>query len=124
MDFSDIALLLRGVCFRVDFVDFAVFADFAVFVDLIVLVDFIVFVDLIVLVDFTVFVDFADLTDLTLLLSSNFRGRPRFVVVFVDFAVVVDLASVFCGLSGFSVLRDFLDEYDFTVGVGFLYIRF
>lgn len=83
---------------RAVFVDFTVFADFAVFVDFTVLVDF---------------------TDFTLLLSSNLRGRPRF-----DFTVVVDLASVFFGLSGLSVLRDFFDEYDITVGVDFLYISF
>lgn len=86
------------------------FVDFTVFVDLTVLVDFTVFVDFIVLVDFT---------DFKLLLSSSFRGRPRF-----DFTVVVDLASAFWGLSGFSVFRDFFDEYDITVGVDFLYISF
>lgn len=118
-DFTDIARLLRGACFRVDFVVLAVFVDLVVFADFAVFVDFI---DRNVRVDFAVFVDrivFVDLTDFTLFVSSNLRGRPRF-----DFAVVVDFASVFCGLSGFSVFRDFFDEYDLTVGVGFLYIRF
>lgn len=132
-DLTDIAFLLRRVYFRLDFVvfvvlaDFAVFVDFAVFADLAVFADFAVFVDRIVLVDFCVLVDrmvlvdLKDFIDFTLLLSSSFRGRPRF---FVDFAVVVDFASVFCGLSGFSVFRDFFDEYDLTVSAAALYIRF
>lgn len=96
--------------------------DFLVFVVLVDLLVFVVFVDLLVFVDLRDFAVILDFVDLTLLLSSNLRfgGRPRFVV-FVDFTVVVDFASAACGLSAF---RDFLDAYDFTVGVGFLYIRF